>query len=306
MALGRISLTASITKYIGIDWCAGTQSIVGGVVKCDGSGNQNVAQTDSFTASITAYAEQQRNNENFVCGRAGQEPQSPEPVDLSSVLTNTFAILSKSGITNTGSHTSVITGNIGSSPITAAAMDNVFCSEITGTIYGVDAAYTGSGNVTCFAGGGANKTLVDNAILAMEAAYTDAAGRAPDATELYGGNLGGRTFTPGVYKWSTGVTIPTDVTLSGGVNDVWIFQISGTLDIASGGGIEVKLTGGAKASNVFWQVAGATTLGTYSTFNGTILAQTNIAIQTGAVLNGRALAQTAVTLDANTVSIPTP
>src|SRR5680860_40376 len=81
-----------------------------------------------------------------------------------------FVILSKTGITNTGGHTSVITGNVGSSPITAAAMDNVFCSEITGTIYGVDAAYTGSGATTCFAGNPplANKTLVDNAILDME------------------------------------------------------------------------------------------------------------------------------------------
>jgi len=73
-AIGRIPLTASHTKYIGIDWCAGTQSIVGGVVKCDGSGNQNVAQTDSLTASITAYAEQQRNNEGFNCATVQLTP----------------------------------------------------------------------------------------------------------------------------------------------------------------------------------------------------------------------------------------
>lgn len=57
---------------------------------------------------------------------------------------------SKAGITN--SHTSAITGNIGASPITAAAMDNIFCTEITGIIYGSNAAYIGSGAVACFKG----------------------------------------------------------------------------------------------------------------------------------------------------------
>lgn len=235
----------------------------------------------------------------------------PAPVNLLS--TNNFVILSKTGITNTGSHTSAITGNIGSSPITAAAMDNVFCSEITGTIYGVDAAYTGSGVTTCFAGNPplSNKTLVDNAVLDMGTAYTNAAGRTlPNGVNLYGGNLGGRTFVPGLYKWSTNVTIPTNVTLFGGTNSVWIFQIAGDLSIASGGsvpaGIKVILAGGAKASNIFWQVGGPTgaTLGTYSTFNGNILSAKQIIMQTGAVLNGRALAQTQVTLDANVVSVP--
>jgi len=202
------------------------------------------------------------------------------PATINLLSAGNFIVLSKTGITNTGSHTSALTGNIGSSPITAAAIDNVFCSEITGTIYGVDAAYTGSGDVSCFAGNPplSNKTLVDNAVLDMEAAYVDAAGRTiPDGTELFAGNLGGQTLAPGLYKWSTDVTIPTNVTLSGGANDVWIFQIAGNLDIASAGdlasGIKVMLSGGAQASNVFWQVGGLTgaTLGTYSTFNGTIL-----------------------------------
>ena len=239
-----------------------------------------------------------------------QLPVGPAPVVLSSA--GSFAILSKSGITNTGSHTSVITGNIGSSPITAAAMNTVFCSEMTGTIFGVDAAYVGSGSQTCFAGNppASNKTLVDNAVLDMETAYADAAGKTnPTATELGAGNIGGMTLAPGLYKWSTDVTIPTDVTLSGGANSVWIFQIAGNLNIASAGsvpsGIKVILNG-ANASNVFWQVGGGTgaTLGTYSTFNGTILSSKQIIVQTGAVLNGRALAQTQVTLDTSTVKIP--
>ncbi len=233
----------------------------------------------------------------------------PAPIDLLSA--SNFRILSQTGITNTGSHTSVIDGNIGSSPITAAAMNNIFCSEITGTIYGVDAAYVGSGNQTCFAGNPplANKTLVDNAVLDIGTAYTDAAGRTlPTATELGAGNIGGLTFAPGLYKWSTDVSIPTNITLSGNANDVWIFQIAGNLDIASAGsipsGIKVILSGGAQASNIFWQVGGITgaTLGTYSTFNGNILSAKQIIIQTGAVLNGRAFAQTQVTLDGNNIA----
>lgn len=234
----------------------------------------------------------------------------PAPVDLSSA--SNFVILSQAGITNTGSHATEIIGNIGASPITAAAMNDVYCSEITGTIYGVNAAYVGSGDQSCFAGNPplSNKTLVDNAVIDMGAAYVDAAGRAAllADTNLYAGNLGGQTFVPGLYKWTTDVTIPTNVTLAGGPNDVWIFQIDGNLSIASGGsvpaGIKVLLVGGAKASNVFWQVGGGVgaTLGTYSTFNGNILSATQVVMQTGAVLNGRALAQTLVTLDANKVS----
>ncbi|OJI07864.1 hypothetical protein BK004_00255 [bacterium CG10_46_32] len=110
------------------------------------------------------------------------------------------------------------------------------------------------------------------------------------------------TLVSGLYKWSTGVTIPTNVTLSGGANDVWIFQIAQDLTISST--TSVVLSGGAQASNIFWQVAGQTTLGTNSVFNGNILGQTAIILNTGATLNGRALSQTAVTLDANSVSVP--
>ena len=144
------------------------------------------------------------------------------------------------------------------------------------------------------------------AVRDMETAYTAAAGvTAPTpVVELGAGNIGGMTLAPGVYKWSTGVTIPTDVTLSGGANDVWIFQIAQTLGISPTK--KVILSGGAQAKNIFWQVAGQTTLGTTSVFNGNILDLKAIVLNTGATLNGRALAQTAVTLDANTVSAAAP
>jgi hypothetical protein len=242
---------------------------------------------------------------------------SQAPVDLLSVLTNNFVILTKTGITNTGSHASVITGNIGASPITAAAMDNVFCSEITGKIYGVDAAYSGSGATTCFAGNpgvpavvppDANKTLVDNAVADMLTAYNAAAGRTgPDFTELGAGDISGMTLAPGLYKWSSGLLIDnTGVTLSGGANDVWIFQIA--QDLTVNNAAIVTLAGGAQAKNVFWQVGGLTgvAIGTTAQFKGTILAQKAITLATGSSVNGRLLSQTSVTLDATTVTQPAP
>ena len=269
--------------------------------------------TDTIGACIPIGPQPGDGDENPPDNGDGEDVNDgPDTVELGT-SGDGFVILSETGITNV--HTSDITGDIGSSAITAAAMNNVFCSEITGTIYGVDDAYVGSGDQTCFSGNPplANKTLVDNAVLDMEAAYTDAAGRTnPTATELYGGIIGGRTFAPGLYKWSTDVIIATDVTLSGGAEDVWIFQIAGDLNIASGGsvpsGIKIILSGGAQASNIIWQVGGATgaTLGTYSTFNGTILSEKQIIIETGAVLNGRAWAQTQVTLDTNSIVQPQP
>ena len=204
-----------------------------------------------------------------------------------------FVILSKSGITNV--YKSAITGDVGTSPITGAAL-LVTCAEVTGTIYTVDAA----GPLPCRV---TNASMLTTAVSDMEAAYTDAAGRAnPDFSELGAGNIGGKTLTPGLYKWTSTVIIPTDVTISGGPNDVWIFQVAGTLTMSSA--VKITLIGGAQAKNIFWQTAGAVTFGTTSHFEGNILGQTGINLQTGASINGRMLAQTAVTLQMNTVTQP--
>jgi len=230
----------------------------------------------------------------------GAKQIAQSPVDLGSA--GNFAILAKSGITTTG--TTSITGDIGVSPITYAAItgfaltpvvpdgSNTFSTSslVTGKVYAAD--YTEP-----------TPTNLGMAVLDMQAAYTDAAGRTlPDFTELGAGNIGGLTLVPGLYKWSSCVTIPTDVTLSGGPDDVWIFQIAGTLDISSA--TKVILSGGAQAKNIFWAVADVVAFGTTSEFNGNILAKTNITMTNGATLNGRALAQTAVTLIANAIIVP--
>jgi len=217
------------------------------------------------------------------------------PVDLGSA--GNFAILAKTGITEIP--TSSIIGNIGASPITGASIIGLNASDVTGTIYTVDTAGP--------AGSVASSSLLTTAVNDMEAAYTNAAGRTAGTgafLNVGGGTLTGLTLAPGVYTWGTDVTVPTDLTLAGGPNDVWIFQISGNFNLAAAK--HIILTGGATPGNIFWQVAGQAVMGVDSVFNGNILGQTGIDLQTGATLNGRALAQTAVSLDHATVSIPNP
>lgn len=207
-------------------------------------------------------------------------------------VAGSFAILSKTGITSV--YKSSVTGNVGASPITGAAI-GFACDEVTGTVFSVDAA--GPACKTTDA------TRLTTAVSDMETAYTNAAGRVnPDFVELGAGTIGGKTLTPGLYKWSSSVNIPTDITISGNSTDVWIFQVSGDLNMASA--TKVILAGGAQAKNIFWQTAGAVTLGTTSHFEGNILSQTAIHLRTGASINGRTLAQTAVTLQSSTVATP--
>jgi hypothetical protein len=208
-------------------------------------------------------------------------------------IAGNFVILSKSGITDV--YKSTITGDVGSSPITGAAI-LVRCTEVVGTIYSVNAA----GPLPCRV---TNASKLTTAVGDMQTAYTDAAGRSnPKFLNLGAGNIGGRTLKPGLYKFTSAVVIPTNVTISGGPNDVWIFQVAGTLRMSSA--MKIILAGGAQAKNIFWQVAGAVTLGTTSHFEGNILGKTGINLQTGASINGRLLAQTAVTLQMNTVKKP--
>ncbi len=219
---------------------------------------------------------------------------NPEaPVDLGSA--GNFTVLAKTGITNVVR--SDVVGNVGTSPITGAAL-LLTCDQVTGYIYTVDAA----GPLPCRV---TDATRLTAAVGDMEAAYNDAAGRVnPDVVNLGAGEIGGLTLAPRLYKWGTSVNISNDVTLAGGPNDVWILQIAGNLSEASAK--NVTLTGGAQAKNVFWQSAGAVAIGTQAHFEGVILSKTMIAMKTKASINGRLLAQTAVTLQMNSVAQPAP
>ncbi len=208
-----------------------------------------------------------------------------------------YVLLAKTAITNISK--SDITGDLGLSPaatsyITGLSLTNATgyaaSAQVTGQIFAADMAAPTGINLT---------TAVEN----MITAYNYAAGRPfPDFNELGSGNLGGMTLTPGLYKFTTNVTLPSSVTISGGANDVWIFQIS--QDLIMSNGVQLNLIGGAQAKNIFWQVAGQATFGTTSHFEGIILSMTGITFQTGASFKGRALAQTAIVLDGNIIILP--
>jgi len=207
-----------------------------------------------------------------------------------------FAVLAGSLISSVP--TSNITGDVGLSPASGSNITGLTSPEVTGTIYTVD-AFGPAGSVP-------DPILLTAAKGDLTIAYNDAAGRTPVPTGNFlnpgGGNLGGLTLVPGLYKFTSAALITgSDVTLTGGATDVWIFQIAQTLTV--GDDIEVILSGGALASNIFWQVGTSATLGTTSVFKGTIMADQSISLNNLATVEGRTLAFTgAVTLVSNTIS----
>ena len=189
-----------------------------------------------------------------------------------------FAVLGASTVTNTGP--SVINGDLGLSP--GSAVTGFPPGIIHGTLHVADA-------------------LALNAQNDVVTAYNFAAGQAPTAAA--GPELGGQTFVPGVYNDASSMGLTGTVTLNalGDPNAVWIFQAGSTLTTASHS--TVAFINGAQPCNVFWQVGSSATLGTNSTFVGTILALTSITVKTGSTINGRAFARNgAVTLDTNVIT----
>ena len=195
-----------------------------------------------------------------------------------------YAVIAGVAITNTGS--SVITGDMGLSPGAASSITGFPPGTVSGTTDAADAASLAAQN-------------------AATAAYLVAAGESSTGT-VAGGDVGGITYTPGVYTSSSSLALTGTVTLNGGgdANSVFIFQAGSTLTTAPGS--SVVLEGGAQACNVFWQVGSSATLNTTTSFAGTILALTSATLDTGATVNGAVFAQTgAVTLDGNNITAAT-
>ncbi|OFY86467.1 MAG: hypothetical protein A3F72_15770 [Bacteroidetes bacterium RIFCSPLOWO2_12_FULL_35_15] len=193
---------------------------------------------------------------------------------------STLAVLAGSSVTSTGA--TVITGDLGLSPGTSVG--GFPPGILNGTLH-------------------INDAIATQAKLDLTAAYNDAAGRTATDIVTLSGNIGGLTLTPGLYKSTSSLAISSgDLTFDakGNANAVFIIQIASSLTTTSGR--KVFLSGGALASNIFWQVGSSATFGTTSVFKGTVMAMQAITFNTGATLNGRALARNGgVVLAGNTI-----
>jgi Ice-binding-like/Bacterial Ig-like domain len=266
-------------------------TLIPGAVTLDGVANTATFTPNAplglglpYTATVTTGAKD-TGNTALVADKIWTfttDPCSQAPVALRSA--SNFVVLGGSTVTNTGP-TSII-GDLGVSPGTA----------VTGFQPGAIIGTQHAGDPTAAQG-----------IADLTTAYNDAAGRALCAVTK-AGNLGGQTLAPGLYTSGTSLAISSgDLTLdAGGDGDaVFIFQMASTLTTTAGR--QVILAGGAKSANIFWQVGTSATLGTTSAFQGTIMADQAVTLNTGATLNGRALARiAAVSLDSNTIVKPTP
>ena len=302
----------------------GTASVPGVVTFADTVATFNPSSdleiNSTYTATITTGAKDPEGNAlpqnktwNFtaVVGQA--------PIALGTA--GNFVILAKEQIAVSSAVPNGIVGDIGVSPgvVPQENRINGFLEELNSSKTSSTSSFV-TGNIYSAEYALPTPTTLATAVTDMETAYTTAAGltSANVVTDLKGGEIGGLTLAPGLYKWTTavntdvrsGVSISSDVKLSGGPNDVWIFQIEG--DLTQLANTKVILENGALAKNVFWQVVGDglgdsdVYIGESAHFEGIILSRNQISIGTKASVNGRLLSQTVVTLGQNTVTQPAP
>lgn len=285
---GRNNTTGGRTSSGGNGPAGGNNALGGN----EAAGGSNAGGNDALGGNSAAGAD------SAAAGaEAEMEGRGPAPVLLRSAAN--YAVLAKSAISNVPS--SAVTGNVGLSPAAATYVTGFGLTkagthwtspQVIGRVFAADNTPPTPTNLT-------------TAVADMQTAYTDAATRpTPDFRDLGAGAIGGLVLEPGLYKWTTGVTIASDVTLEGAANDVWIFQVAGDLKLSAAKAM--TLGGGARAKNIVWQVAGFVDLGTTSHAEGILLAKTAIHLKTGASINGRLFAQTAVDLAGSTVTEPAP
>jgi hypothetical protein len=278
---------------------AGGDAAIGGEPASGGSGAASdggvASGASSSSGGASAAGADTGASGQTASGGAAETTLGPAPVDLGTA--SNYAIVAKSAISNVP--TSVVTGDLALSPAAASyitgfaltkAGTSWTSSQVTGLVFAANNDPPTPAQLT-------------TAVSDMLTAYADAAGRAsPDFLNLGAGAIGGLTLVPGLYKWTSTLSIPTDITLAGSEDAVWIFQVSGDLKLSADK--QMILSGGARPQNVFWQVAGVAELGTTSHAEGVVLSKTAIKLGTGASINGRLLAQTAVSLAGATVTAP--
>jgi hypothetical protein len=222
---------------------------------------------------------------------------STPSVDLRSA--ESYVILAKTGISTVPQ--SSITGDIAVSPIAAAAITGFSSTMDSGEQFSTSSQVTGRMYAANYHT--PIPSLLTTAVSDMETAYTDAAGRSnPATTNLGSGSIGGLTLGSGVHNFGSDVNIATStqVVFSGNDTEVFIIQISG--DLVQAANTQVILEGGAKAENIFWQVAGTVEVGAGAHLEGVLLVKTCVTFITGSSLNGRIMSQTHVALQQATIN----
>jgi hypothetical protein len=257
-------------------------------------------------------------------GGGGTASTTPTPAATGAICTGTgcvdlksaanYAILAEAGVsytpTATVSSTPKITGNIGVSPAAASTITGFALNLPAGGAYSTSTLVTGAiyapgyapptpSNLTTAIG---DKLAAYNAAAAMAAAGGGAVGGSPGVACPGTGNLGGVTLTPGVYKCTVAVSIPTATALT--FNGAGVYVIQTTQTLAQAANTQVILSNGALAQNIFWQVAGAVSIQAGAHMEGNILSASNIALVTGATLHGRLYSATDIAMDSNTVTQP--
>ena len=251
------------------------------------------------TGSVNPLTVTMNANKNITANFTPLAAVGPTAVNLGTA--GDFAILTKSGISTTG--VTSITGDIGVSPAAATALTGFGLIMDTNGQSSHTPIVTGKAYASDYAA--PTPAKMTQAVSDMETAFTTANGLTTPApiVGLYAGDISGRILPPGLYKWSTGVLVTSaGVTLTGGPNDTWVFQIAQNLTINNNA--KITLLGGAQAKNIFWVVSGQATIGSNANVSGNILSKTLVSMNTGSRLTGRLLAQTAVTLNASTVIKP--
>jgi len=237
-------------------------------------------------------------NKNITANYTAAQANGPGIVDLKSAAD--FTVLSKTGISTIG--VTSITGNIGVSPAKATALTGFSLimdatNQFATSLYVIGKVYASDYTL-------APPSKMTTAVSDMESAFTAANGMTTTVIVDKGaGNISGMTLAPGLYKWSTGLLITNQgVTLSGGPNDTWVFQIAQGLTVDNTA--IIHLTGGAQAKNIFWITASNAVIGSDVDFSGNIMSQTLISLNSRAKVTGRLLAQSAVTLNTSIVVLP--
>ena len=217
----------------------------------------------------------------------------PTFVNLKSVAR--FAIISGVGVSN----------NAGASVVNN--MDVGIYPGARSSITGFPPATIVNGNIYAADDGAATAAMLIQAKLDLVEAYLFAESCIAMPPQTVAGNQGGKTLAPGIYKSTSTLSVDgSDLTLDaqGDPNAYWIFQVASTLTTTTGGNI--KLTGGAQAKNIFWQTGSSATIGTYTVFNGSILALQSITMDSYAVMTGRILARNGAVVMTSTNTINKP